>query len=111
MAKANPKKLPKSKTSKTFVKAATVGKTGNGSFRSDVKQSATLMKVGRTGAANAIRATKALGLPIIYLQNGVLYKEYPDGTKEKMVTNAVKRPLTKKASHPLKKGMIFHAKK
>ncbi len=111
MAKAIPKKSAKIKTSKTVTKSATVTKAGRVSFRSDARQTATLVKVGRAGAANAIRATKALGLPITFMQNGVLYKEYPDGTKEIIITAAVKKTLPKKASHPLKKGMVFHAKK
>lgn len=111
MAKAILPKTAKIKTSKAIVKSATVAKAGRVSFRSDARQTATLVKVGRAGAANAIRATKALGLPITYMQNGVLYREYPDGVKEIIVTVAVKKALTKKSSHPLKKGMVFHAKK
>lgn len=80
-------------------------------FRSDARQTATLIKVGRTGAANAIRASKALGLPITYLQNGVLYKEYADGTKEIIETGTVKKNGIKEGANRLKKGMVLHAKK
>ena len=114
MARAIKKGAAKKATSQRAVKKATLVRTGKILFRSDVKQTATLVKVGRTGAANAIRETKALGLPITYLQGGVLYKEYPDGRKEILAAVAVKKTAAKKTAKvatPLKKGMVLHAKK
>jgi len=80
-------------------------------FRPDVKQTAVLVKVGRAGSANAIRASKALGLSITYMKNGVLYKEDSNGTKEIVSTSIKQNSASKKSSLPLKKGMLLHAKK
>ena len=103
--------ISKSPSPKNVVKAATIIKGVKTLFKSDAKQTATLVKVGRTSAANAIRASKALGLPITYMQNGILYKEHPDGRKEKIITVTDKKIVPKKTTSPLKKGMILHAKK
>jgi hypothetical protein len=96
---------------KRVVKHGIVAKGRNKVFRSDVKQAATLVKVGRLGSANAIRALKALDLPITYMQNGVLYRELSNGTKEKIVTVSSKKQGSKKTALPLKKGMVLHATK
>lgn len=78
-------------------------------FRSDPKQTAALEKVGRAGTAKAIRESMALGLSITFLKKGVLYKEHPDGRIE--IVKPAPKQKKLKASMPLKKGMIFHAKK
>lgn len=78
-------------------------------FRSDSKQTATLIKVGRSGAANAIRASKALGLSITYLQNGTLFKEHSDGSKE--IIKKVSLSENTNSKRVIKKGVILHAKK
>jgi hypothetical protein len=78
-------------------------------FRQDVRQTATLVRVGRAGAANAIRASKALGLPITYMQEGAVIQELPNGVKKVLTTITDARINTPAIS--LKKGMIFHAKK
>ncbi len=94
------KKKSRKTTSKSLTKSV---------FRSDSRQTASLVKVGRTSAAKAIRESKALGLSIIYMQKGVLYKEKSDGQVE-VLESVTKRPKSK-SSLVLKKGMIFHAKK
>ena len=81
------------------------------SFRSDVKQTAILVKVGRVSAANAIRASKALDLPITYMQKGILFREFADGTQVKLTNEVIKKTVKKKSANVLKKGMVFHAKK
>ena len=101
------KKITKKTTSKKIGKSAAVAKV---TFRPDARQTAALVKLGLAGAANAIRATKALGLPITYLQNGILYRENADGTKEIIIPQPVKRQA-KKTAPLLKKGMVLHAKK
>ena len=78
-------------------------------FRPDGKHSAILQKMGRVGAANAIRASKALGLPITYMEKGVVVRELSNGVKE--IIAAVPSTVGKKTGCSLKKGMIFHAKK
>ncbi len=76
-------------------------------FRPDIKQTAALIKAGRIGSANAIRASKALGLSIAYMRKGIMYMESPEGIKEVIATF---KPIDKKLNIQLKKGMIFHEK-
>ena len=90
-------------------KLGPIKSTGKIVFRADAKQTATLVKVGRSGAASAIRASKALGLPITYMVRGVVIQELPNGVK--MVVTTVTKPVMNKPVISLKKGMIFHAKK
>jgi ribosomal protein L30E len=90
------------------VKSIAINKPAKPAFRSDTKQTATLVKVGRSAAVNAVRASKALGLPITYMKNGEVIKEMADGTK-KVIVAAANNP--KKQSVALKKGMVFYAKK
>jgi len=78
-------------------------------FRSDLKQTETLVKVARRSAKRAIRESKALGLTIKYLKNGILYSESPEGIKE-IIQDTTKSKISKIKSLKLKKGMIFHAK-
>lgn len=114
MAKAQARKATVKKTSSKVMakkahKIAAVRSVGKVVFRTDAKQTAILVKVGRNGAANAIRASKALGLPITYLERGVIVRELPNGVKE--IVAKVKRPVVNKSVASLKKGMILHAKK
>ncbi|MFN0188225.1 MAG: hypothetical protein ACKVQV_05940 [Bacteroidia bacterium] len=51
-------------------------------FRTDFRQVASLLKIGKTAAQRAIRSSKALGLSITFMEKGVLYREHPDGTKD-----------------------------
>ena len=76
-------------------------------FKSDAKHTAMLMKAGREAAANAIRTSKALGLPISYIENGAVIKELANGIKI-IIKAATDNNLP---SISLKKGMILHAKK
>lgn len=90
-------------------KADTINKNNRVVFRPDGKQSAILQKMGRVGAANAIRASKALGLPITYMEKGVVVRELSNGVKE--IIAAAPSTVGKKTGCSLKKGMIFHVKK
>ena len=111
VVKKSAKKVAAKKiASKKVQKAAIVVKrTSKIVFKGDVRQTATLVRVGRAGAANAIRASKALGLPITYMERGAVIQELPNGVK-KIVTSATKHENPPSAIS-LKKGMIFHAKK
>jgi precorrin-6x reductase len=51
-------------------------------FRMDRKHTQLLQKAGREGAKRAIEANKALGLPVVYMERGVIYKEFADGTRQ-----------------------------
>jgi hypothetical protein len=78
-------------------------------FRSDAEQTANLIKVGQKGVENAIRASKALGLSIVYMENGILYKEHPDGTKT-VIEESDQKPVSKlKLKTKVKKGTVLHA--
>lgn len=105
LVKKNKKDVSEKKTVKKVGPKKSVVK----SFRRDTKQTASLVRVGRLSAAKAIRESKALGLSITFIENGILYREFPDG-KRVIVKNSVRR-VRSKNSPKLKKGMIFHAKK
>ena len=101
------KKAPRKK----LVKSTTIKlKKVSRSSMLSAKETTSLVKIGRAASANAIRASKALGLSITYMEKGVIYRENADGTKE-IIKEAPKKVFPKKTSMPLKKGMVFHAKK
>ena len=110
MPKSNTTSVKKT-TVKNVVKGKAMEKKAQSLFKSDARQTAALVKAGRMGAANAIRASRALGLPITYLQNGTIYEEYPDGSKKKIGSGSVKKRVSKKDGQILKKGMVLHARK
>jgi hypothetical protein len=101
------KNIAKKVASKKAYKTVVVKPAGKIVFKADKKQTAILVRVGRAGATNAIRASKALGLPITYIEKGSIIQELPNGVK-KIVTAVTG---TNTAVSSLKKGMIFHAKK
>lgn len=88
----------------------TISKVKTVPFKTDARQTATLIKAGRTAVANAIRASKALGLSITYMEKGILYNELPDGTKEVIDSTSPESGKEKKQVLLLKKGMVLHAK-
>jgi hypothetical protein len=98
------------KSGKSKAKISRKAKPGGLSFKSDPETS-KLIKTGRVATRNAIRASRALGLPITFMQDGKLYKEFPDGKKELIICTSAKKTTAKKTTIPLRKGMIFHAKK
>lgn len=51
-------------------------------FRPDTSHTKFLMKLGKLSAKRSIKETKALGLPITYLENKKVIREHIDGTKE-----------------------------
>lgn len=84
------------------------GNTKRRFFRADIKQRKSIVKAARLGSVNAVRASRALGLDITYIKNGILYKEKPDG-------NIIETPLNNitatENTYKLKKGMVLYAKK
>ncbi len=111
------KAVTKSVTSKNVSAKGEISKTDSSTktiktvFRSDVMQTAALVKLGRNAGANAIRASKALDLPITYMQNGEIIKEFSDGTKEIISPSPAKKATSKKTINALKKGMVLHEKR
>ncbi len=111
-AKTATAKVPvKNTTAKTVRRTVAAAKPAKSVFRTDSKQVAVLERAGRTSASNAIRASKALGLSITYMQKGVIYKEHTDGTKEVIVSIGSAKSATKSPKTALKKGMVLYAKK
>lgn len=98
------------KSGKSKVKIRLRAKPGKVAFKSDPETS-KLIKAGHTASINAIRASKALGLTITFMQDGNLYREFPDGTKELIISTPAKKISDKKIKVPLRKGMVLHAKK
>jgi len=80
-------------------------------FVSDSKQTNTLIRASREASINAIKEARAMGLDITYLQDGILYREKPDGTRKEINSNRKSVSKGKLGNMVLKKGMILHAKK
>jgi hypothetical protein len=74
-------------------------------FRPDTKQTITILKAARKSVANAIRASKALGLSITYLKNGAVIKETANGEQTTIKTTQTYQ------SSKLKEGTVLYAKK
>lgn len=53
-------------------------------FISDSKQTSFLIEMGKLSGQLSIRENKALGLPITYLEDGKIIREYSDGRKEEI---------------------------
>ena len=96
---------------KIIKKRGAVTKKAKVATGADRKETIKLVKAGHTATANAIRASRALGLAITYMKDGILYKEYPDGRKEKIKSSEIKKSVSKRNNRSLKKGMVLHAKK
>lgn len=60
---------------------ASSSKPGKIVFRADVNHTKSLIKIGEKSAARAVKETKAMGLPVTFLENGNIIKESPDGTR------------------------------
>ncbi|MFY7741572.1 MAG: hypothetical protein ACOVQR_02915 [Flavobacterium sp.] len=75
-------------------------------FRKDVPQTKALEKAARISAKRAFSGSKALGLTITYIKDGVVYEENANGTvvATKQIEKANDVPFE------FKKGQILHAK-
>lgn len=69
-------------------------------------ESTLLIKAAKDASKKAIRTSKALGLDITYLKNGIIYKETAEG--EIKVVGKNKQAIPRKII--LKKGSILNAK-
>lgn len=70
------------------------------------KDSSKLMEIGNRAAINAINENKALKLPLTYIKDGWVIREYPDGHVERI--EEIKQLLT--PSVKFKKGTALHVK-
>ena len=75
-------------------------------FRKDTPQTKALVKAGRVASKTANRASRALGLSVTYIKDGVIYEESSDGKV------FVKHSIEEKVTTPfeIKKGLVLHAK-
>ncbi|RXK83631.1 hypothetical protein [Filimonas effusa] len=64
-----------------------------------------LINVGRSAAINAINASKALGIPITYLENNKVVKEEASGQK------SIVQELPEVQLRRFKKGTVIHVRK
>lgn len=75
-------------------------------FRKDTLQTKALVKAGKIAGNRAFSASKALGLSISYIKDGIIYEEKANGSVE------VKKQLSTTIEAPFKvtKGLVLHAK-
>jgi hypothetical protein len=75
-------------------------------FRKDASQTRVLVKAARVSAKRAYSGSKALGLAVSYIKDGVVYEEDANGN-----TVAIKN-IESIAHVPfeVKKGLVLHAK-
>ena len=74
-------------------------------FRKDKLQTKALIKAGKIASQTALRASKALGLSITYIKDGVIYEEKDGIVTEK---GTVEHNVT--APFEIKKGSILYVK-
>lgn len=75
-------------------------------FRRDTLQTKTLERASRISSQNALRCTRALNLPVTFIENGTIIKELSDGKKVVLGSLTVSS-----AEVTVKKGMILHVKR
>ena len=75
-------------------------------FKKDVPQTRALVKAALISSERAITDSKAFGLTITYIKDGVIYEENASGTvvATKQIEKAGEVPFE------FKKGQILHAK-
>lgn len=74
-------------------------------FRKDNKQTSALVKAAKTAAETANRASRALGLTVAFIKDGVIYEEQQGKVT---VREHIKEEVD--STIKLKKGLILHAK-
>lgn len=74
-------------------------------FRKDVSQTKALVKAGKIASKTARRASRALGLSITFIKDGIIYEEKDGEIIEKgRIEDHVETPFE------IKKGLVLHAK-
>jgi hypothetical protein len=74
-------------------------------FKEDINQTKALVKAGRIAAERAYKGSKALGLTVSYIKDGIVYSEDASGHVVKIKTIETTKP-----PFEIKKGLILHAK-
>lgn len=75
-------------------------------FRRDVLQTKVLVKAGRISAKRAFSGSKALGLSVSYIEDGIVYEEDANGNT--IIKNHIES--SEVTPFEMKKGLILHAK-
>lgn len=75
-------------------------------FRRDILQTKALIKAARISAKRAFSGSKALGLSVSYIKDGVVYVEDANGNTS--IKNHIE-PLIE-IPFKLEKGLVLHAK-
>jgi len=75
------------------------------SFRRDTSQTKALVRAGKKATRTAVRASRALGLTITFIEDGVIYTE-----KDGVVSTKDTLEVTTKVPFKLEKGLVLHAK-
>ena len=75
-------------------------------FRKDVLHTKALVKAGRISAKRAFSGSKALGLSVSYIKDGIIYEEDSNGNTR--VKSQIE-PLVE-TSFKIEKGLVLHAK-
>lgn len=75
-------------------------------FRKDVLQTKALVKAARVSAKRAFSGSKALGLSVSYIKDGIIYEEDSKGN------TCIKSQIEPLVETPFKieKGLVLHAK-
>ena len=75
-------------------------------FRRDVFQTKVLIKAARVSGRRAFTGSKALGLSISYIKDGIVYEEDANGN------TSIKNHIEPSVDAPFKieKGLVLHAK-
>lgn len=75
-------------------------------FRKDASQTRVLVKAARVSAKRAYSGSRALGLSVSYIKDGIVYEEDANGNAV-----AIKQiEVIDDAPFELKKGLVLHAK-
>lgn len=75
-------------------------------FIKDTPQTKALIKAGRISGSRAYSGSKALGLSITYIENGVVYEE--DAQGQVVVKDHIE--VITEAPFEIKEGLVLHAK-
>lgn len=75
-------------------------------FRKDISQTKALIKAAKVAGKRALSASKALGLSVTYIKDGVVYEEDAEGNT--IVKNQIQSSVA--APFKIEKGLVLHGK-
>lgn len=74
----------------------------------DSNESVILARASNKACINAIKNSKKMGLPITFLEDGIVYRELPNGERVKM--KKIRKGKKLKSKIVIRKGTILNAK-